>query len=388
MRSFLLWAALLIAVPDTRAATPEKALAAYRAELEKFRNEYGGSRTLPDIRFFLFGMGLRPKLIYRDGRLIDARSGAVLREWKLSKEVIVPPDYLASLTTTEGKTVQISEDEQGVWISEDRRRTLVEGTGLAVKLPAFRRHRYPQVMRVLHQEILVNVTPHGPVPNFFVYDKPWYRDGAMMGLVLKETGNLRCLKEWINGLSEVYDRNNGGITEADNPGQALFLISLVADRRHPLVPKILADVARFETNGPAGRYILGKSDFASHPAYQTKWLKYGLRALQLPDPYVVPAVQDSYSALFWMDYRDTYVEGKDADDRGAYPYLGWACDNFHGAKQSPISNRDYPLTWEQRASQANYSGLTVLDPIYVQQKLSAPHTWHAAEVFLYLLRHP
>ena len=100
----------------------------------------------------------------------------------------------------------------------------------------------------------------------------------------------------------------------------------------------------------------------------------------------MPPVADGYSALFWMDFKDAYVPGKDNDDRGEYPYLGWACDHFHGAKKSPIGNRDYPLTWEQNASQAAYGGLQVLDPIYVQQKLSAPHTWHAAEVFLYVLR--
>jgi hypothetical protein len=208
----------------------------------------------------------------------------------------------------------------------------------------------------------------------------------MMALAFRETGNLDQIREWVLGLREVFDRNNGGETEADNPGQVLFLISLVADKSHPLVPKILSAVKAFETNGPTGKFISGRSDFAQHPAYQTKWLKYGLRSLGLPDPYVVPSVTDSYSALFWMDYRDTYVKGTDSDDRGAYPYLGWAGDHFHGTKRSPIGNRDYPLTWEQRASQANYAGLSPLDPVYVTQKLSAPHTWQAAEVFLYVLK--
>jgi hypothetical protein len=54
-----------------------------------------------------------------------------------------------------------------------------------------------------------------------------------------------------------------------------------------------------------------------------------------------------------------------------------------GAKRSAISNPDYPLTWEQDDSQANYSGLAELDKIYVEKKLSAPHAWHAAEVFLH-----
>jgi len=71
------------------------------------------------------------------------------------------------------------------------------------------------------------------------------------------------------------------------------------------------------------------------------------------------------------------------DDK--YPYLGWARDHFTGTQNSPLSNRDYPLTWETEASQADYSKLNILDPIYVQQRTSTPHTWHAAEVFLYLL---
>jgi hypothetical protein len=165
----------------------------------------------------------------------------------------------------------------------------------------------------------------------------------------------------------------------------LFLISLVSDKKHPLVSRILAELPRFEVRGTKGRYIKGRSDFAEHPAYQTKWLKYGLGALGLPDPYTVPEVQDGYSALFWMDYKDAYVKGGDLDDRAEYPYLGWACDHFHGLKRSPISNRDYPLTWEQNASQANYEGMRVIEPEFTQRRLCAPHTWHASEVFLYVL---
>ncbi len=367
--------------------SPEAAtLRVYRAELTAFRGEFGGARALPDVRFFLFGMGQRTKLLYRGGRLTDARSGKLLREWKVKSDMIVPSDYLVRVETADGATVRLREDETAVWIEEGSTRTAIEGTRHPVKLPDFTGHRYARILRVLHQELLVNVTPAGPVPNLFVYSKPWYRDGAMMALAFRETGNLDQIRDWVLGLKDVFDRNNGGETEADNPGQALFLISLVADKSHPLVPDILAAVKAFETNGPAGRFIQGRSDFAAHPAYQTKWLKYGLRSLGLPDPYVIPAVADSYSALFWMDYRDTYVKARDSDDRGAYPYLGWAVDHFHATKLSPIGNRDYPLTWEERASQANYAGLSLLDEIYATQKISTPHTWHAAEMFLYVLK--
>jgi hypothetical protein len=85
-----------------------------------------------------------------------------------------------------------------------------------------------------------------------------------------------------------------------------------------------------------------------------------------------------------MDYRDAYVKSKDAGSL-SYPYLNWACDHFHGLKRSPIGNRDYPLTWEKDASAANYAGMAIISDEYRQQRLATPHTWHAAEVFLYLL---
>jgi hypothetical protein len=355
----------------------------YRAELARFRAEFGGGRTLPATEFFLFGMGLRTKWLYQNGALVNAQSGEVFRRWPVSEAIILPPDYTVNLRTTDGRNVRVVENEGGVFI-EDGKRELLPGTTAPVRLPAFREFKYPAIMRVLHQELLVNVTTNGPVPNFFVYPKPWYRDGAMMALAFKETGNLECIRHWILGLREVFDRNNAGETEADNPGQVLFLISLVSDQNHPLVPKVLAAAARFETNSQSSNYLLGRSDFAPHPVYQTKWMKFGLRALALPDPYVIPKLPDSYSGLFWMDFRDRHIAGNDSDDRRDYPYLGWACDHFHGAKKSPISDRDYPLTWESRASQAKYEAIQILSPAYAQQKIAAPHTWHAAEVFLYL----
>ncbi len=285
----------------------------------------------------------------------------------------------------EGQEVRIAEDESGVWIEEKERRTLVEGTRAPVRLPRFDEHRYASILRVLHHEILINVADGLPVPNFYVYKKPWYRDGAMMALCLQKTGNLAVIRDWILGLREPFDRNNAGESEADNPGEALFLISLVSDKNHPLVPKLLEALKKFEVRDGDKLYIKGRSDFALHPVYQTKWAKYGLRALGLPDPYTIPAVPDSYSSLFWMDYRDQHVKGTEATDRNLYPYLGWATDHFLGEKKSPISNRDYPLTWEIRASQADYKGMEIISPVLAREKISVPHTWHAAEVFLYVL---
>ena len=382
------WIALLLVCvcAAVRGQSVEGRLASYRAELDEFRKEYGGARELPNVRFYLFGMGLRPKYLYRDGKLVELRTGVIVGQWKVKSDVILPAEYRVVITKEDGNKMQIAEDENAIWITDATNRVIIAKTQVPVKLPMFENHKYSQVLRVLHQEMLVNVTAAGPVPNFFVYKKPWYRDAAMMGMALQKTGNLRPIRDWIMNLNDPFDRNNNGETEADNLGQALYLISLVSDKKHALAPAILLAAKQFEQDSPRGKYILGRTDFAEHPVYQTKWLKYGLRALGLADSFAVPEITDSYSALFWMDYRDVHViSNKDAQDRENYPYLGWASDHFYRRKTSPISNRDYPLTWEKNASQADYNGLAMLDQVYIDQKLAAPHTWHAAEIFLYLL---
>ncbi len=362
-----------------------RALTHYRAELDAFRAEYGGSRHLPDVTFYQFGMGSRTKYLFKDGKLSEAPSGKVYRTWTNVQPVVVPCDYRVAFTTAEGGKVRIFEDETAVWIEADGHKQSLSGTQHPLLLPSFANHRYGSVLRVLHHEILINVIEGKPVPNFYVYKMPWYRDGAMMARCLEATGNLGVIRDWILGLRDVFDRNNAGECEADNPGQALYLLSLVSDKNHPLVPAVLEALKKFEMKDEQGVYIKGRSDFAEHPVYQTKWAKLGLHALGLPDPYVIPAVRDPYSSLFWMDYREQHVAGGEAIDRGLYPYLGWATDHFQRKKLSPISDRDYPLTWEIQASQADYPAMAIIDPQFVKEKTSAPHTWHAAEIFLYLL---
>jgi hypothetical protein len=377
------WAAH--AAEPARLFPARQRLAEYRAELAALRAECGGAHALPDVNFFLFGMGARPKLLYKAGALMASPGGELLRQWQVRSETIVPPDYRVSLTTDQGVAVEIVEDEQAVWIEEGGRRVALAGTQSPVHLLTMAGRRYAQVLRVLQQEVLINVIAGKPVPNYFVYPKPWYRDGAMMALCLKATGNLDLIRAWVLGLDSPYDHNAHGESEADNLGQALLLISLVSDRSHPLVPKILRELPRWEMQGPAGKYLQGRTDYAAHPAYQTKWAKFGLAALGLPDPYQVPRLSDPYAALFWLAYKQNYVKGKDAHDRGPYPYLGWACDHFHGTKTSPLGNRDYPLTWEQTASDAHYEGMQLVSPEYTKQRLASPHAWHSAEAFLYLL---
>jgi len=230
----------------------------------------------------------------------------------------------------------------------------------------------------LHQEVRYCVRGGRPLPNPDVYDRPWLRDAAMMGMVLQVTGELDLIRNWIQGLDDPFDRNNAGMEEPDNLGQALFLVSLVADHRHPLVPRIIETIPRFLSDEG---HLVGSTDFGPKPVYQTKWLKYGLRALGLADPYVIPRQYDPYSALFWMDYRDEHVPGPPSIDSGNlnYPYLQWAEAHFHGTPP-PVGLLELGgdwLTWEAEASQASYPA--------AGPRVCRPHSWHAAEAFLYLI---
>ncbi|GAB4049891.1 hypothetical protein [Spirosoma litoris] len=376
-------------IPPSFHVDPAGALTMYQQNLAKLRQQYPNRRELPDLKFFLFGMGDRLKLIYRKGRLLNALTGNIEEQWHVKEEIIVPSEYLVQLTLADRQIIQIREDETGVWLLQTGKRPrLIPGTRSRLLLPHFADHPYGPILRVLHQEVLINVINGRPTPNFLVYLKPWYRDAALMAMVMRETNNLSLINDWIMAIRDPFDRNNYGISEADNLGEVLFLTSLVADKSHPVVQTVRDSVRKFQKD----TYIIGKTDNAEHPVFQTNWLKYGLKSLGLPDPYVLPKQYDSYASLCWWNLTNEPVTPTKSDERLAAnrPYLAWAEDHFYNRpgvseKRAIVGSLDYPLSWEQQSSLAHYPGLTVLDKEFVKQKLAFPHAWHAAEMFLLLL---
>ena len=319
---------------------------------------------------------------------MNAATGEVLRKWEVKEDLIIPNEYRVDMLNRSSGETEIYENETGVYIRENGIASQIEGTDSYVRLPDFKGHRYSEILKVLHQEILINVIDSRPVPNFLVYQNPWRRDAAMMAMCLEKTGNIGLIREWVLHLDDPYDHNNksDGIpeNEADNLGQTLYLLSRFTDQNDSLVTRIREELPLLEKNDEHGKYISGRSDFQSLPVYQTKWLKLGLRAMKMEDNYQVPPIPDSYSSLFWMDFKDQHIPGNEEWRSDNYPYIGWARDHFYGTKQSPISDEDYPLTWETEASQAYYEGMSRIDTIYTCLKTCVPHTWHAAEIFLYL----
>ena len=354
-------------------------LASYRAELKVLRDQGRPVVNLSLPSSFLFGMGDRQKYIYRSGELIEWPSLRVVDKWTVKSEVLIPPAYSVWIRTPHAM-VHIHEDQHGLWVDEGSKKTQLANS--FVRLPDFRGTRFPNVLRTLHHDILVNIVNGKPLPNLLVYDRPWYRDAAMTAMVLKRTGNIDLIRNWILSLREPFDRNNGAVEEADNLGEVLFLVSCVSNRKHPVVEKVLNSVSRFRRD----HYIVGRTDFNEHPVYQTKWLKFGLKSLDLPDSLVVPVIPDSYASLFWWDFKDGQVGPPFPPDAARkYPYLAWARDHLTGAHDGPVSSADYPITWETDASQANYAGqAAALGADSSTDKTAAPHTWHAAEMFLLL----
>jgi len=341
-------------------------------------------------RFQLFGFGHRRKLVYQGGRLRDALNGEVIASWDVRAERFDPGGYRVSLDTPRGQ-VEIAEDEEGVWINDggDGGKDRQPVTRGPVRLPGFEGHPHASLLRALHAELLVNVMPWGPVPNLWIYPRPWYRDAAMMALALKHTGNAELLEPWIAGLHQPFDYNNAGHAEPDNLGQILYLVSLLGDggRAHPIVAKVLAAAEKIRSN----HHLVGLTDFNERPVYQTKWLKYGLRALGLDDSsWRIPSIRDNYSELFWMDYREEHVGDEHfthvGDRLTKYPYLTWATAHFFGdPPPETLDAYHFPLTREVSASEATYARMALVAPDFVAARFGTPHTWHGAEIFLYYL---
>ena len=91
--------------------------------------------------------------------------------------------------------------------------TIIEGTNYHINLYTFENEKYQNTLKVLYGEILFNIKDSIIYPNIIVYDKPWYRDAAITSMVLKKTNNTDLIKPWVDNITDLYDRQNGGVEE-------------------------------------------------------------------------------------------------------------------------------------------------------------------------------
>jgi len=333
--------------------------------------------ALPGSRFFVFGEGDRQKLLYRQGVLSDLKTGDIVWRRPVSGERFCASETAVDVTT-DGKPLRIREDEAGVWLGNE-----LIAFGTKINRPRFEGMRHAARLRALHHELLVNIVDGAPVPNLFVYGRPWRRDAAMMAMCLARTGNLHLIKDWILGLDTVFD-GNAGVEEPDNIGQTMYLLALAkAPARHPLIARALAEAARLRERD----HISGSTDGSVHAAYQTLWLKHGLGALGLPDNFEVPWALDHYRSLVWwmpkggVPYPTRFRDRARSD----YPYLAWAEAHYWNLDPPTLPDADsFPQTWEANAAAVDYTKMDAAGQDWARARVAGPHGWHAAEAFLYL----
>ena len=332
----------------------------------------------PEKQFFLFGMGHREKTVYKDGKLTTVIGNSVLYSWDVAKEEFLFDKYTVILTLTDGSTVKIYENCQGVYVNG----TCIASSSLV--LPDFEEYKYPAQLRILHHEILISFYGILPVPNFYVYHKPWYRDGAMMALALDKTGNIELLRPFAASVTELYDKNNKGNCEPDNLGQLAYILSFFRDKNDPFVISLVEEAKRIMENG----CLTGTTDYSHHEIYSTLWLKFGLTRLGIDTDFIkIPMEFDSYARMFWMDRSEVEIATPFENKYDEwYPYLWWAVKHFNNEPiDESLLEIKYPMSWEICASEANYPDIAPLSEEYAKHKCGAPHSWHAAEMFMYLI---
>ncbi len=113
----------------------------YHEQLDAFRSEYRAA-DMPACPFFLFGMGNRIKLIYRDGVLSNAVSGEILKEWQVTKDAIFPKDYTVCIESPANE-ITIYENEDGIFIMEGNDVEMITGSDAEIKLHNFRGFIHP-----------------------------------------------------------------------------------------------------------------------------------------------------------------------------------------------------------------------------------------------------
>ena len=343
----------------------------------------------PEKQFIIFGMGNREKLIYKEGgELIRFDTNEIILKLDIITEQFAFDRYTIIIWTKIGKIYRLYENSYGVYLDDITGGEINSSKCLTggdyINLPDFEDYKYPKQLRILHHEILVSFLGDYPVPNIYVYKKPWYRDGAMMAMCLEKTKNLHLIRNWALGVTDLYDRNNKCNCEPDNLGQLAFVLSYFVDKSYPIISEIEKEASRIMENG----LLTGLTDYSHHEIYATLWLKLAYERLNIDtSPIKIPKEFDSYARMFWMDKKDIETEAPFENEYDSkYPYLSWARYHFNGDEiDEKLLEIKYPMSWEIEASEAIYENIAPLSEEYANHKCAAPHSWHAAEMFLYLI---
>lgn len=358
----------------------------YKNEYSEFKEEYKPELTnkLNRTDYYYFGLGNRKKYLYITNKIIDIESKKEIIKFKEKNHIVIPNIYTVIIETLDGDYIKIEENEDGLFYIFNGKEKLIDGTKEHIDLFDFANQKYSNIKKELYGEILFNIKDSKIYPNVIVYNKPWYRDAAMASMVLKYTNNTNLIKDWVNNITEVYDMQNKGIKEPDNLGELLFILSTQKNINKDLVNKIESDAKKLASQNKEGYYIHGKTDFGNMYLYQNLWYKLGSKSIGRDNPFELEKIsEDEYARLAWWD--DYHVKNKNGIFSIQYPYLTYATRHKLNHGKIIMNTELYPLSWEMKASQANYDNYLGIDNFMARDKISPVHTWAASELLLWIL---
>ena len=349
----------------------------YVDEFQEIRNVYNNELVNYDGDFYLFGFNDREKIIYKNGKLLNAFSGEVIEQYDVREQLIIPNIFTVIIRTTNDDYIKIYENNDGVFIND----TVISNTDKKIELYKFENEKYNNILNTLYGEILFNIKDGVIYPNILVYDKPWYRDAAMGTMVLEYTNNTDLIKEWVNSIDDVYDKQNGN-DEPDNLGELLYLLSFGNNKK--LKKKIVKEAERLAKSNPDGYHIYGIVDGSRMDNYANKWLEFGYLKNDLKYEFDKNIKKDGYTDMLWFfegcsGKENAYSKSKD------YPYLTWATGHCNKDLKVYFNQNLYPLSWEANASKANYNNINSNLDYYINNKISPTHVWAASEMFLNII---
>jgi len=372
--------------------------------------------------FFSFGMGDRRKMIYKKGKLIDLKTKQVIRSFDFTHEMIIPNMYTVLLLDQAGRITRIYEDETGVHIEKgrmakiwedwnnynqweddrlnNRETRLVENIASEtittsknkINLPNFEDSKVGRVLKVLHQEVLVNIDHEKPRTTLMARtnESGLYREGMVAAMVLEKTNNTWLFEDWMKQISSIYDcrnkleKNEAKCTEsADNPGQLLYLLGAITNSRQDLTNKIKAEVKQKVVNGE----FVGEVDGEKMGYYPTALLINGARKNKIDLGYDFNLGKaDKYLGLTWWlnDYKEA-KHGNIVDPM--HPAKEWASVHQEPGHYglTTILDEAYPLTFDGELTKTEAEEQKIINEHYSHEKgpkLSS--IWHASEMFLML----
>jgi len=356
----------------------------YLNEYKEFKNNYDTVEVnyLNEYDYYFFGLGNRRKMVYTNGILRDIDTKEVIYSFDVEEQMIIPNEYSVIIETKNHDYIKIYENENGVYYSKNNNISIIEGTNKKIDLYNFSNDKYKNIKKVLYSEILFNIKDSKIYPNILVYSNPWYRDAAITTMVLKKTNNTNLIKDWVDNITEIYDKQNKGNLEPDNLGELLYILSSQENINYDLVRRIESEADRIASSNPNGYYLYGKTDYQDEYLYQNLWYKLGIESIGGRFNFDIDGLSDNYSRSCWwsdIDINGNYEVSQE------YPYLTTAYRHKLKEGKVVVNKALYPLSWEKAASEAKYENMVIVNSDYKNSKVSPVHSWTASELLLFIL---